>query len=88
MLDAGEIDALFSANVPQCVLDGSPNVARLFPDFGPLERDYHRRTGTFPIMHVIVVRRARLREHPGLARSRSGPSGVVAGSAAFIAPGA
>ncbi|MCS0599787.1 ABC transporter substrate-binding protein [Streptomyces sp. LP11] len=41
MLDAGEIDALFSANVPQCVLDGSPHVSRLFPDFEPLERDYH-----------------------------------------------
>jgi hypothetical protein len=67
MLDAGEIDALFSANVPQCVLDGSPNVARLFPDFEPLERDYHRRTGIFPIMHTIVVRRDLLRGRPGLA---------------------
>ncbi|WP_432855716.1 4,5-dihydroxyphthalate decarboxylase [Amycolatopsis sp. CA-161197] len=68
MLDAGEIDALFSANVPQCVLDGSPNVARLFPDFEPLERDYHRRTGIFPIMHTIVVRRELLAQRPGLAR--------------------
>jgi 4,5-dihydroxyphthalate decarboxylase len=67
MLDAGEIDALFSANVPQCVLDGSPNVARLFPDFEPLERDYHRRTGIFPIMHTIVARRDLLRGRPGLA---------------------
>jgi hypothetical protein len=69
MLDAGEIDALFTANVPQCVLDGSPNVTRLFPDFEPLERDYHRRTGIFPIMHTVVVRRDLLRERPGLARS-------------------
>ncbi|MFE0028205.1 4,5-dihydroxyphthalate decarboxylase [Amycolatopsis sp. NPDC059021] len=68
MLDTGEIDALFSANVPQCVLDGSSNVARLFPDFEPLERDYHRRTGIFPIMHTIVARRDLLQEHPGLAR--------------------
>ncbi len=68
MLDAGEIDALFSANVPQCVLDGSPDVARLFPDAELLEREYHRRTGIFPIMHVIVVRRDLLRERPGLAR--------------------
>ncbi|WP_225725913.1 MULTISPECIES: 4,5-dihydroxyphthalate decarboxylase [unclassified Nocardia] len=67
MLDAGEIDALFSANVPQCVLDGSPNVARLFPDFEPLERDYHRRTAIFPIMHTVVVRRDLLQERPGLA---------------------
>ncbi|WP_246281709.1 phosphate/phosphite/phosphonate ABC transporter substrate-binding protein [Fodinicola acaciae] len=61
MLDDGEIDALFSANVPQCFLDRSPNVARLFADFEPLERDYHRRTGIFPIMHTIVIRRDLLR---------------------------
>jgi len=68
MLDAGEIDALFSANVPQCLLDGSPDVARLFPDFVSRERDYHRRTGIFPIMHTIVVRRDLLNNDPGLAR--------------------
>ncbi|MEV7045958.1 4,5-dihydroxyphthalate decarboxylase [Amycolatopsis sp. NPDC051061] len=57
LLATGEIDALFSANVPQCVLDGNPDVARLFPDFEPLERAYHRRTGIFPIMHAVVIRR-------------------------------
>ncbi|MEU2931093.1 4,5-dihydroxyphthalate decarboxylase [Streptomyces sp. NPDC007251] len=66
MLEAGEIDALFSANVPQCVLDGSPNVTRLFPDSEPLERDYYRRTGIFPIMHAIVIRRELLQHSPGL----------------------
>ena len=69
MLDAGEIDALFSANVPQCVLDGSPNVTRLFPDFEPLERDYHRRTGIFPIMHAIVIRRELLDLAPDVYRT-------------------
>lgn len=68
LLDTGEIDALFSANVPRCVLDGSPNIARLFPDYEPVERDWHRRTGIFPIMHTIVVRRRLLRDRPGLAR--------------------
>jgi hypothetical protein len=68
MLETGEIDALFSANVPQCVLDGSPNVTRLFPDFESAERDYYRRTGIFPIMHTIVIRKDLLRERPGLAR--------------------
>lgn len=67
MLDAGQIDALFSANVPQCALDRSPNVARLFPDFEPLERDYHRRTGIFPIMHTVVIRRDLVHERPDLA---------------------
>lgn len=67
MLEAGQIDALFSANVPQSVLDGSPNVARLFPDYEPLERDYYRRTGIFPIDHAVVIRKDLMRDRPGLA---------------------
>ncbi|MQY22841.1 substrate-binding domain-containing protein [Nocardia macrotermitis] len=66
MLASGEIDALFSANVPQCALDHSPDVTRLFPDYEPLERDYHRRTGIFPIMHTIVVHRTLLDTAPDL----------------------
>jgi hypothetical protein len=69
LLDAGEIDALFTANVPQPFLEGSPNITRLFPDYEPLERDYHRRTGNFPIMHAVAVRRELLDAHPGLARA-------------------
>lgn len=80
ILAAGAIDALFSANVPQCVLDGSPWVRRLFPDFEAVERDYHRRTGIFPMMHTIVIRRD---SHPrpnrrcpsGLPRLRGGERG-------------
>lgn len=69
MLESGEIEALFTANVPQCYLDGSPHVARLFPDHRSVERDYFRRTGIFPIMHTVVARRDLLTANPGLARS-------------------
>ncbi|MEU0468353.1 MULTISPECIES: PhnD/SsuA/transferrin family substrate-binding protein [unclassified Amycolatopsis] len=57
MLEAGEIDALISVDVPQTLLDGSPRVARLFPDYPTVERNYYRRTGIFPPMHVIAVRK-------------------------------
>ena len=67
MLEAGEIDALISADVPQCVLNNSPRVTRLFPDYGPIERDHYRRTGIFPIMHTVVIRRDLLARHPHLA---------------------
>jgi 4,5-dihydroxyphthalate decarboxylase len=69
LLEKGEIDALFTANVPQRFLDGSPAITRLFPDYEAVERDWYRRTGIFPMMHTVAVRRSLLDSHPGLARA-------------------
>ncbi|RXH58793.1 4,5-dihydroxyphthalate decarboxylase [Granulicella sibirica] len=68
MLEAGEIDALISADVPKCMLDNSPKVGRLFADFETVEREYYERTGIFPIMHTVVIRKDLLVEHPELAK--------------------
>jgi hypothetical protein len=57
MLEAGEIDALISADVPKCVLEKKVNVRRLFEDYETVERDYYGRTGIFPIMHAVAVKR-------------------------------
>ena len=57
MLAAGEIDALISADAPRCVLEKQPQVGRLFEDYETVERDYFKRTGIFPIMHMVTVRK-------------------------------
>jgi len=69
MLEAGEIDALFSAIVPQCVLTKSPQTGRLFDDYERVEREYFARTAIFPIMHTVVIRRDLHERHPGLAQA-------------------
>lgn len=69
MLAAGDLDALLSIYLPAIFLKGSPRVARLFPDFKEVEQAYFRRTGIFPIMHVVVLREDVHRAHPWAARS-------------------
>ncbi len=68
-LASGEIDALISARAPSCFTKGAPNVARLFPDFRPVEEAYFKKTGSFPIMHIIAIRRSLVEQHPWLAGS-------------------
>ncbi len=67
MLEQGRIDALISADPPAAVLRGTPGVRRLFADADDREADYHRRTGIFPIMHLVVARRELVDANPGLA---------------------
>jgi 4,5-dihydroxyphthalate decarboxylase len=58
MLVRGEIDALISPRVPMSFIKGNCGVQRLFPDYRSAEEDYFARTGVFPIMHVLALRRA------------------------------
>ncbi|MEH2332426.1 hypothetical protein [Nostoc sp.] len=69
MLKEGEIDALIAADVPKCVLEKSLKVAHLFEDYEVIERAYYQRTGIFPIMHVVVVRKELASERPEIVKA-------------------
>ncbi|MGH3672631.1 MAG: 4,5-dihydroxyphthalate decarboxylase [Pseudonocardiaceae bacterium] len=68
MLEEGEIDALLSVDVPQALINGSSKIRRLFPDYRSTEQDYYRRTGIFPMMHAVAIRRE-LVDEPGLVQA-------------------
>ena len=69
LLLRGEIDGLLAPKPPQAFLDGNPDLVRLFPDYQAAEEDYHARTGFFPIMHVIGLRKTLAEAHPWLPRA-------------------
>lgn len=66
LLRSGEIDAVISTRVPACYDEPGGKIVRLFPDYRAVEAEYFRRTGFFPIMHTLALRRHLADEHPDL----------------------
>ncbi len=69
MMADGELDAMVSPLPPSAFLKGHPDIGRLFPDYRALEKDYYKRTGVHPIMHVAALRRSLVDEHRWLANN-------------------
>jgi 4,5-dihydroxyphthalate decarboxylase len=67
MLAEGELDAVFHSDLIKPFVAGDPRVARLFPDHKAEEMAYFKRSGIFPIMHVLAIRNALVDENPWLA---------------------
>ena len=66
LLESGEIDAFIAPRVPSLAGKHNPNIGWLFPDPIAAGRDYYKRTGIFPIMHVTGIRRTLVEQHPWL----------------------
>ncbi len=69
MLKAGELDALFTARAPSSFINGEAHIARLFADTRQAERAYYKKTGLFPIMHLVGIRKTLAEKYPWLPTS-------------------
>ncbi|MGB9113127.1 MAG: hypothetical protein WCF24_10425 [Acidimicrobiales bacterium] len=66
---SGEVDVLLSPRIPPSFDRRDARIARLFPDHVERSVDYYRRTGIFPIMHVLTIREEILEREPWVAES-------------------
>jgi 4,5-dihydroxyphthalate decarboxylase len=66
LLAEGEIDGFIAPRAPDLDLRNHPNIGWLFPDPTAAAKDYYKRTGIFPIMHLLGVKRELVQQHPWL----------------------
>ena len=66
LLESGEIDAFIAPRVPRLASKQIRTSAGCFADPIAAGKDYYKRTGIFPIMHVTGVRRTLVEQHPWL----------------------
>ncbi|MFK7942154.1 MAG: 4,5-dihydroxyphthalate decarboxylase, partial [Paracoccaceae bacterium] len=64
LLLEGEIDALLAYKPPKAFGDG--RLVRLLPDYEQREKAAFARTGVFPIMHLVGIRRDVAEAYPAL----------------------
>jgi len=69
LLLSGEVDALFHTVEPKAFTQGNPKIIRLFEDSRKVEQDYFAKTGIFPIMHAVAVKKGLLEDNSWLAES-------------------
>ncbi len=64
MLAEGELDAVIHSSIIKPIAARDPRVGRLFADFKSEEIAYYKRTGIFPIMHVLGIKQEIVERHP------------------------
>jgi 4,5-dihydroxyphthalate decarboxylase len=66
LLERGDIDAFIAPRVPSLAGRKSSNIGWLFADPIAAGKDYFKRTGIFPIMHLVGIRRELVDKQPWL----------------------
>ena len=64
MLAEGELDAVLHPDLIKPLVNKDPRVGRLFPDYKAEEMAFFKRTGIFPIMHVLGIKKEIVERYP------------------------
>ena len=67
MLVEGELDAVLHSDLIEPFIRKDKRVARLFPDHKAEEQAYFKKTGIFPIMHIVALREEIAEKYPWVA---------------------
>jgi len=68
LLEDGAVDATIGATLPKAIRT-NPDIARLFPNYVELEKEFYQRTKIYPIMHLMAIRKQVYEKHPFIATS-------------------
>ena len=69
LMARGEIDAMMVLQLPPSFAAGANHIVRLFSNYKQIEIDYYKRTGIFPVMHTVAIRKTVVDKHPEVAKS-------------------
>lgn len=69
MLAEGDLDAILAPRAPSCFTGAAPNIDRLFKDYRLAEANYYKKTGIFPIMHLVGIKKSHVADNPWLPGS-------------------
>jgi 4,5-dihydroxyphthalate decarboxylase len=68
LIEARVVDATLGTSLPEAIRT-NPDIARLFPDYVELEKAYYKRTGIYPIMHLVAIKKDIHERYPFVATS-------------------
>jgi 4,5-dihydroxyphthalate decarboxylase len=68
LIEGRVVDATLGTSLPEAIRT-NPDIARLFPDYVAMEKEYYKRTGIYPIMHLVAIKREIYERHPFVATS-------------------
>lgn len=69
LLLSGACDAVIAPITPKAFAQGNPNIRQLFQDPATAERAYYKKTGLFPIMHAVAIRKDAIDANPDLPKA-------------------